>query len=85
MPAADDDQSVHEEFITVAAFDLPHDAHMLIGRLNAGGIDAIMQDRDGFTFLNWPFNTGVRVLVPVGQAEQARAIIAASSSPSGAA
>ena len=65
--------------ITIATFSKPEEAHLLRMQLEAGGVDAYIQDENTVQ-MNWLYSNaigGVRVQIGEQDLEAARAIVAA--------
>jgi predicted Zn-ribbon and HTH transcriptional regulator len=64
--------------VVVGRFSQPHEAHLARSVLQAAGIEAIVAD-DHIVAVNWLYSNvvgGVKVLVPVADADMARAVLA---------
>lgn len=66
-----------DRLVTVAAFSLPHEAHLARLRLDAEGIPCFVVD-ENIVAINWLYSNaigGVKVQVPQSFAEQAIAVL----------
>lgn len=67
--------------VTVARFDAPHEAHLAKARLDDAGIPCTLthEDMAGLPMVFDPERGGVRLKVPESYADEARAVLEASS------
>jgi len=66
-----------DEFVTVATYDKPTDAHIALGRLSAEGIEAQIFD-DHMVQMDWLYSIalgGVKLRVSRGDEKAARAVL----------
>jgi hypothetical protein len=72
-----DTDSAMDEFVTVATYDKPTDAHIALGRLAAEGIEAQIFD-DHMVQMDWLYSIalgGVKLRVTRGDEKAARAVL----------
>lgn len=68
---------MESRFVTIAAFNMPHQAHLAKARLEAEGIPAFLRDEHliGMNMFLSPALGGVKVQVPEEHSESAKKII----------
>ena len=76
-PPEPDAAETMDEFVTVATYDKPTDAHIALGRLSAEGIEAQIFD-DHMVQMDWLYSIalgGVKLRVSRGDEKAARAVL----------